>query len=112
MSREYLGEFEELVLMIIASMNNEGYAVSVKEALASLANRSVNISAVHSALYRLEKKELLESHFGGATAKRGGKSKRYFAVTAVGFKMLQSSKDLRSQIWNSIPQLSFIDLSI
>lgn len=107
MNRDYLGEFEELILLIVASLGNEGYAVSVKEALVEKANRKVNISAIHSALYRLEHKGLLKSHFGGATNKRGGKSKRFFQVTSAGFSILQRSKDLKSQIWESIPQLSF-----
>ncbi|MEO9964482.1 MAG: PadR family transcriptional regulator [Reichenbachiella sp.] len=107
MSRAYLGEFEELVLLIIASLGNEGYAVSVKDALSDQANRKVNISAIHSALYRLEKKGFLNSRMGGATSTRGGKNKRIFQVTAAGFSALQASKDLRSSIWKTIPQLSF-----
>ncbi|MEO9802429.1 MAG: PadR family transcriptional regulator [Reichenbachiella sp.] len=107
MSRTHLGEFEELILLIIASLGNEGYAVSVREALINSADRKVNISAIHSALYRLEKKGFLNSHFGGATSTRGGKNKRIFQVTAAGFSALQASKDLKSSIWNTIPQLSF-----
>lgn len=111
MSRTHLGEFEELVLLIIASLGNEGYAVSVKEALANSAGRKVNISAIHSALYRLEKKGFLTSHFGGATSTRGGKNKRIFQVTAAGFSALQASKDLKSSIWDTIPQLSFVTVN-
>ena len=101
-----LGEFEESIMLIIASMNNEGYAVSVQEALLAEADRKVNISAIHSTLYRLEKKGMLSSYFGEATKKRGGKSKRYFKVTTAGFAELQQSKDFRSKIWNVIPQLT------
>ena len=102
-----LGEFEELILLMVASLGTEAYAVAVKEELAKQASRDVNISAVHSALYRLEEKGFLNSRFGGATQKRGGKKKRFFQVTSTGFEMLRESKKLKEQLWSTIPQLAF-----
>ncbi len=107
MKGTYLGEFEELILLTVASLSNEAYAVSVKHMVEQNAARKVNISAVHSALYRLENKGFLSSSFGGATQKRGGKEKRYFQVTNAGFSALQESKNLKEQLWRVIPQLSF-----
>lgn len=107
MKGSHIGEFEELVLLTIASKGNEAYAVALKEELENVSTRKFNISAVHSALYRLEKKGFLSSFFGGASKKRGGKQKRYFQVTHAGFAALQASKDLKEQLWRSIPQLSF-----
>ncbi|GAB4248376.1 MAG: hypothetical protein Tsb0034_27710 [Ekhidna sp.] len=102
-----LGEFEELILLTVASLGNEAYAVSVKKHLEDQANRPTNISAIHSSLYRLEDKGYLCSSFGGATRKRGGKKKRYFQVTNAGFSVLKEAKDLRENYWKTIPQLSF-----
>lgn len=102
-----LGEFEELILLTVASLDKEAYAVKVKEELESRANRNTNISAIHSSLYRLEDKGYLISEFGGATSKRGGKKKRYFHVTNAGFAVLQETKNLREQYWESIPRLTF-----
>lgn len=102
-----LGEFEELVLLSVASLGTEAYAVSVKSYIADCASRQVNISAIHSSLYRLEDKGYLNSEFGGSTNKRGGKQKRYFRITSAGIAALQQSKDLKQQLWKTIPQLSF-----
>ena len=102
-----LGEFEELILLTVASLGKEAYAVTVKEELESRANRKTNISAIHSSLYRLEDKGFLTSEFGGATSKRGGKKKRYFQVTNAGFEVLQEAKNLREKYWESIPRLTF-----
>ncbi len=102
-----LGEFEELVLLTVASLGTDAYAVSVKSYIADCANRVVNISAIHSSLYRLEDKGYLSSEFGGSTNKRGGKQKRYFRITSAGLAALQQSKDLKQQLWKTIPQLSF-----
>ncbi len=102
-----LGEFEELILLTVASLEKDAYAVSVKEELENRAHRKTNISAIHSSLYRLEDKGFLASEFGGATQKRGGKKKRYFKVTNAGFAVLQESKNLREDFWKTIPQLTF-----
>lgn len=102
----YLGELEELVLLSVASLSEEAYAVSVKAEIEEKANRTLNISAVHSCLYRLEDKGFLESYYGGATQKRGGKSKRLFKVTAHGYKVLKDSQEVKQSFWQSIPQLS------
>ena len=110
MKGTYLGEFEELILLTAASLGSEAYAVSVKEEADSFSGRKINISAVHSALYRLEEKGFLSSDFGGATQKRGGKKKRYFKVTSAGMDALRASKEMKESIWKNIPQLSFANL--
>lgn len=102
-----LGEFEELILLTVASLDMEAYAVSVKNELELRAKRKTTISAIHSSLYRLEDKGYLVSAFGGATSKRGGKKKRCFQVTNAGFAVLQEAKNLREKYWASIPQLTF-----
>ena len=105
-----LGEFEELILLTVASLGKEAYAVIVKSELESRSSRKTNISAIHSSLYRLEDKGFLTSEFGGATSKRGGKKKRYFQVTNAGFEVLQEAKNLREKYWESIPQLTFASI--
>lgn len=106
MKGTYLGELEELILLAVASLATEAYAVSVKAELEQGAKRKTNISAIHSVLYRLEGKGYLTSSFGGATQKRGGKMKRYFRVTAEGLDALREAKLIREQYWKSIPQLT------
>jgi PadR family transcriptional regulator, regulatory protein PadR len=105
-----LGELEELVLLMVASLSEEAYAVAVREELEKSASRVVNISAVHSSLYRLEDKGFLTSEFGGATSKRGGKKKRLFKVTSAGYATLKEAKEMKEQIWANIPQLSFVNI--
>jgi PadR family transcriptional regulator, regulatory protein PadR len=101
-----LGELEELVLLAVAALNDNAYAVTVKSEIEEKADRTLNISAVHTSLYRLEDKGFLESEVGGATNTRGGKSKRLFTVTAYGFKVLKESQELKQSFWKVIPQLS------
>ena len=106
MKGNHLGEFEELLLLVVASLADGAYAVSVKLEVEDKANRKTNISAIHSTLYRLEEKGMLESEVGGITNTRGGKRKRFFKVTSAGFDALREAERLRRYFWKTIPQLS------
>jgi PadR family transcriptional regulator PadR len=106
MSRAYLGEFEELVLLTVAVFNGQAYGAALTQHIQQQTGRSVNLSAVHVALYRLEEKGLVSSQVGGATAERGGRRKRFFAITAAGSHTLAEVRQVREELWNLIPKLT------
>ncbi|MEM9672227.1 MAG: PadR family transcriptional regulator [Cyclobacteriaceae bacterium] len=97
----YLGEFEELVLLTIATLGQEAYGVAVKEELQKRANRQISIGALHATISRLEDKGFLTSYLGGATAERGGRRKRFFELTPAAVEALAAMKSLRDDLWQS-----------
>jgi DNA-binding PadR family transcriptional regulator len=105
MKGTYLGEFEEVVLLTVGILQEEAYGNAVKEEIIERTNRNINLSAIHSALYRLEGKGFLESTMGEATQQRGGKRKKIFRVTSYGQRALISSKELREGLWISYKPL-------
>ncbi|MDX2245368.1 MAG: PadR family transcriptional regulator [Bacteroidia bacterium] len=107
MGRAYLGEFEELVLLMVGVLNEEAYGVAIQDEIKGKADRSVNISAVHTALHRLEEKGYVKSYMGGATAERGGRRKRLFSLTASGKHALDQTRELRNELWQNIPKIAF-----
>lgn len=98
--KTYLGEFEELVLLTIATLGQEAYGVSIQQDIESRCNRSISIGALHSTITRLEEKGFLESWLGGATQERGGRSKRFYQITQTGKKAVTESKSLRDELWS------------
>ncbi len=107
MSQHSLGEFEELVLLTVASQHDEAYGVSILESLEKELERKVNVSAVHVALKRMEEKGFVDSRFGGITEDRGGRRKRFYVITALGKRMLDEQYSLRNAIYKRIPKISF-----
>ena len=107
MKEQSLGEFEELVLLFVAALHDEAYGVSILENLEKKLKKKFNISAVHVALKRMEDKGFVKSRFGGVTTDRGGRRKKFYAITALGKKMLDNQYALRSSIYNQIPKISF-----
>lgn len=104
MKRTFLGEFEEVVLLVVAACTDDAYGVLIWEQLQEQTGRSITISAVHATLYRLEEKGYLSSQMGGATAERGGRRKRFFTVTALGSRALLEIQEMRQRLWQAIPQ--------
>ncbi len=102
-----LGEFEEVVLLLVAVHHNDAYGLSIANSIEEKLSRSVTLSSVHTALYRLEEKGFLESEVGGATRERGGRSKRIFKITSLGKQALESSRASRNMLWDMIPKISF-----
>ena len=101
-----LGEFEELILLVVAGSDGEAYGVAIKENLAGHLKKNVNISAVHVSLKRLEEKGFVRSKFGGITEERGGRRKKFYAITGLGKKVLEKQYELRTALYKQIPKLS------
>jgi PadR family transcriptional regulator, regulatory protein PadR len=103
MKRAFLGEFEEVVLLTVAVLDETAYGVTVTQEIEVRTGRNVGFSTVHTTLQRLEEKCFLTSQMGGATAERGGRRKRFFTVTAAGRNALHDVRQVRTQLWNALP---------
>jgi len=103
MKRASLGELEELILLIIAVIRENAYGVTITQSLEKETGRAIDFSTVHTTLKRLEEKGFLTSAMGGATAERGGRRKRFFAITAYGFQALRENQEIRDRLWSLIP---------
>jgi len=105
MGKEYLGEFEELILTLVAGLQEDAYGAAIAEEIENRLKREVNLSAVHVTLYRLEDKGLIKSALGGGTKERGGRRKRIYTITSAGMAMLRAMKESRIDLWKMVPQL-------
>ena len=62
MEKIKLGNFEELVLLLVGVLYESGaYSVSIVAEYEKQTGKKINISAIHTVLYRLEEKGFLES---------------------------------------------------
>ncbi|HCX24371.1 MAG: PadR family transcriptional regulator [Flammeovirgaceae bacterium] len=102
-----LGNFEELILLLVALLYDKAYSVSIVEEYEKQTGKSINISAIHTVLYRLEKKSYLESRLGEAKSERGGKRKRLFYLTTQGANALNEIQNVRDQLRSQIPSIAF-----
>ncbi|WP_115867791.1 PadR family transcriptional regulator [Marinoscillum furvescens] len=106
MKETRLGEFEEVILLLVGILTDQAYAMKLAEEFEQQSGRSVSIGAVHSTLERLREKGFLTSEMGQPTAERGGRRKRLYRITAEGQQALSASRDLRMNLWSQFPAFS------
>jgi PadR family transcriptional regulator PadR len=82
--RDYLGEFEHIIVLALLRLSEQAYGVTVRQEIELRTQREVSIGAVYATLDRLEAKGYVKSHRGDPTPERGGRAKRFFRVTAKG----------------------------
>ena len=82
--RGYLGEFEHIVILALLRLADRAYGVTVRQEIEERTGREVSIGAIYATLDRLEAKGYVKSLVGEPTPERGGRSKRFFRVTARG----------------------------
>lgn len=90
---EHLGEFEHLVLLAILRLQDDAYAVTIRDEITRHAERPVSFGAVYSTLRRLEGKGYVSSSVGGAEPVRGGRAKKYVRVEPAGLEAVRRSQE-------------------
>ena len=103
MKETRLGEFEEVILLLVGILGQQAYAFNIAQEFETQTGRDISIGAVHSTLTRLEDKGFLKSEMGSATAERGGRRKRIYTITAYGKRALEAARDFRVSLWNQYP---------
>ena len=83
-----LGEFEQLILLALVRLGDQGYGVSIHNEIVRRAGRDVTVASVYKTLERLEVKGLAVSALGEPTAERGGRRKKYFRIQPAGRRAL------------------------
>jgi PadR family transcriptional regulator PadR len=79
-----LGEFEQVVLLAILRLGDNAYGVTIQSEITVCTRREVAPGALYTTLDRLEDKGMVRSWLGDPTPQRGGRAKRYFALTKAG----------------------------
>ncbi len=97
--KNYLGEFEHMVLAAILRLGENAYGTAIIKEIEQGTGRQVPSGSLSVTLDRLETKGLLESSMGKADPKRGGRPKRFVSVTDAGFSAVKESRAAMLNLW-------------
>ena len=99
---DYLGEFELVVLLALARLDEAAYGMSIYDEILDTTGRDVSIQAVYVTLNRLEKKGYITSQVGDATDDRGGRPRKYYSLEPVGMNALRNSRAMYDSLWAGV----------
>lgn len=88
---DYLGEFEQLVLLAVLQLRSDAYGMTIRRELQERIGRRASLGAIYTTLDRMEAKGFVSSWTGDPTPERGGRAKRFFKIQADGKAALRGS---------------------
>lgn len=101
-----VGQFEQIILTAILSLRDDAYGVTIHERAAELAKpKRISPGAVYVTLDRLEDKGLISSWLSDPTPERGGRSKRYYRLEALGERALEESTATAKRVWEAVTEI-------
>lgn len=97
-----VSELEQLALLAVARLGEDGYGVTVRREIEERAGHGVSVAAVYAALDRLEARGLLESRQSAPSPQRGGRARRHFRITAKGRAAVLEARDRMARMWHGL----------
>jgi PadR family transcriptional regulator PadR len=102
MGRNFLGEFEQRVLLAILRCDESAYPIEVRKEIARASGHDPSRGAFYTTLDRLEAKQLVRWSAQVGSAGRDGLPQRKFVVTADGVKALRASRKALLELWQGL----------
>jgi DNA-binding PadR family transcriptional regulator len=100
-----LSRTEEFLLLAVWRLQDEAYAVPIRDHLLAITGKSWAFGALFVSLERLVKKGYLTSFLSDPTPTRGGRSKRIYQLTLRGKQALVDIKQVEQAMWHGLPEL-------
>lgn len=100
-SREYLGEFELVVLLALSRLGLGAYGASIHAEILERTGRDVSIPAVYVTLKRMERKGLVTSAMGRSEAEASRPTRNY-ELLPDGEAAIERSRELFERLWDGL----------
>ena len=99
--REYLGEFELVVLLALARLGDGAYGATIHQEILDTSGRDVSIPAVYVTLKRMERKGLVASRLGRSDSSAGRPTRNY-RLLEDGEEAIDRSRALLERLWDGL----------
>ena len=97
-----LGELEQLVLLAAIRLEENAYAVSIRDEIHARTGIDLGRSSVYVTLDRLDRKGYVTSWFADPTPERGGRAKRYYELRPRAVDALKESRRALVALWRGL----------
>jgi DNA-binding PadR family transcriptional regulator len=99
-------DLEQQLLLAVWQLGGDAYGVTIRDELETRIGKAPTLGAIYTTLVRLEKKGWLNSGLSDPTPVRGGKAKRFFAITDEGIEGLRQARQAFDALWDGLPTQS------
>ena len=95
--REYLGEFEQAVLLSLARLKKDASGREIFDELVEVTGREAAVAAVHITLNRMAQKGFVSSY--KESGNEGGRKLKLFTLEAEGAAAVRNSFEQLNSLW-------------
>lgn len=96
---------EELLLLAVWRLQGNAYGATLRNHIAEVTGEDWSFGSIYPSLERLARKGYVRSYLGDPTPERGGRSKRYYELTAEGVTALNRLRNIQQSMWTALPNL-------
>ena len=86
-----LSDFELLLVLAMVRLDSGAYGAALAREIEQRTRRQVSLGAIYKTLDRLGSKGYVSSQVGSPLAERGGRRRKFYALTAAGEATLERS---------------------
>jgi PadR family transcriptional regulator PadR len=104
-NRGHLARLELLVLLAVLRAGRNASGIPIAREIEACSGREVALGSIYTTLSRLEEKGLLASELGDPTARRGGRAKAFFRLTAKGLREVRGAQATLTKLWSGLAGL-------
>lgn len=101
-----MSKLDEHVLLIILSLKDNAYIVTIKTRLEKYLDRNISLGTLYLSLKRLTRDGYVITNLGEAVAKQGGRAKKFYRLTNSGVTKLKEIQGLHRLMWKDFDHLA------
>jgi PadR family transcriptional regulator PadR len=104
--QQFLAEFELYVMLAVARLGDVGYGAAIRREIEDRTARPVSIGAVYATTGRLEDKGLLAHSISEPLPIKGGRSRKFYALTEAGTHAVRHSAQMLNRMMTGVDLLA------
>ena len=97
-----LGTLQQLTMLAVTRLPGQAFGGAIQDELERVAGREVAVSTIYVTLTRLEDQGFVVSQKTEPDPGRGGKGKRFYALTPEGQEALRVSWEALQNMWKGV----------
>jgi len=102
-----LSRSEEIILLAVWRLAGGAFGIAIRDQVSEATGYRWSLGAIYVPLDKLARKGYLAKSYSRPEARRGGRSKVLYHLTAKGREALREVREIQTALWKGIPGHAF-----
>jgi len=102
-----LSRSEEVILLAVWRLEGNAFGISIRDQVSEATGYQWSLGAIYVPLDKLTRKGYIAKSYSRPEARRGGRSKVLYDLTATGREALRTVREIQASLWKGIPGRAF-----